>query len=132
MSEANVEVVREVYTQFRATGRFDDDIAVSDFVVDASTFDGWPVEPYEGLEGARQFLAEWTAGFDTCEFEVEALHDAGDWIVAVVRQRVLLKETGLRLDETFAQVWTLRDGKLARLDVWRDTTKALKAVGLAE
>jgi ketosteroid isomerase-like protein len=32
----------------------------------------------------------------------------------------------------FAQVWTIRDGKEARMDMYSDQAEALEATGLAE
>jgi ketosteroid isomerase-like protein len=32
----------------------------------------------------------------------------------------------------FGQVWTIRDGKLARMEMYADPVEALEAVGLSE
>jgi ketosteroid isomerase-like protein len=36
------------------------------------------------------------------------------------------------VDMSFAQVWTLRDGKQTRMEMYSDPNEALKAVGLAD
>jgi ketosteroid isomerase-like protein len=36
------------------------------------------------------------------------------------------------LDMVFAQTWTIRDGRLTRMDMYSDPSEALKAVGLDE
>src|SRR5947209_1346086 len=96
-----------------------------------SNFDGWPEQQvYEGVEGARKFLAEWTAAWDDWELELDALHDAGDTVVALIRQRGRSKVAGMPVDMSLAQVWTLRDGKETRMDMYSDVTEALKAAGL--
>jgi ketosteroid isomerase-like protein len=33
---------------------------------------------------------------------------------------------------SFAQVWTIRDGKLARMEMYADPGSGLKAVGMSE
>ena len=133
MSQGNVEVVRRGYEQFQATGQFVEGIVTADFVWDMSNFLGWPEQQvYEGVEGARSFLGDWAAAWDDWEFEVEALHDAGDRIVAVMRQRGRSKLTGAPVEMSLAQVWTLRDGKEARMDMYSDPAEALQAVGLRE
>jgi ketosteroid isomerase-like protein len=133
MSQENLEAVRDGYSQFQATGRFDDDVAASDFVWDMSKFIGWPEQQvYEGAEGARRFLADWAASWDDWELEVDALHDAGAQIVAVMRQRGRSKTTGMPVEMSFAQVWTFRDGRRARMDMYSNASEALKAVGLSE
>ena len=131
MSQENVEIVRGGYERFASTGQFDADIATPDFVWDMSNFHGWPEQQvYEGVEGAGTFLGGWLAAWDDWELEVEAFHDAGDRVVALVRQRGRSKTAGMPVEMYFAQVWTLRDGKEARMEMYSDTPEALKAVGL--
>jgi ketosteroid isomerase-like protein len=133
MSQENVEIVREGLEQFRATGEFGEEAAAADFVWDMSNFLGWPEQQvYEGAEGARSFLTDWTSAWDEWELEIEALHDAGERVVAVMRQRGRSKATGMPVDMLFAQVWTLRGGEWMRMDMYSDPSEALKAVGLAE
>jgi ketosteroid isomerase-like protein len=66
------------------------------------------------------------------EFVIDSLHDAGDKVVAVMHQTGQSKLSGLAVEMTLAQVWTLRDGRQARMDMYSDPAKALKAVGVAE
>jgi ketosteroid isomerase-like protein len=61
---------------------------------------------------------------------LDALLDAGDRVVALLRQRGRSKATGLPVDMSLAQIWTLRDGKQARMDMYSDRTEALAAAGL--
>ena len=58
------------------------------------------------------------------------MHDAGDKVVVLVRQRGRSKAAGMPVDMSFAQVWTLRDGKESRMEMYSDPNEALKAVGL--
>jgi ketosteroid isomerase-like protein len=133
MSQENVEVVRGGYEQFVTTGQLAPEIVTPDFVWDMSNFLGWPEQQvYGGVDGARSFLEAWTAAWDDWELEVDALHDAGDRIVALLRQRGRSKAAGMLVEMYFAQVWTLRDGKETRMDMYSDPEEALKAVGLAE
>jgi ketosteroid isomerase-like protein len=98
-----------------------------------STFRGWPEQQtYEGVEEARGFLRNWIETWDDWELDVEALHDAGDKVVAIMRQRGRSKASGLPVDMSFAQVWTIRDGKLARMEMYADPGSGLKAVGMSE
>jgi ketosteroid isomerase-like protein len=86
---------------------------------------------YEGIEGAQIFIRDWNDAWDDWEIEVEAFHDAGDKVVAVVRQRGRSKVSGMPVDMSFAQVWTVRDGKETRMEMYADLAEALEAVGLA-
>jgi ketosteroid isomerase-like protein len=132
MSEQNVQLVQRAYEVFKDGGRFDADMATADFVWDMSHFVGWTEQQtYEGVEGMRAFLAEWTASWDGWQLELDTLHDAGERVVAVMRQRGRSKMTGMPLEMSFAQVWTLRDGRRTRMEMYSDAGEALRAVGLA-
>ena len=133
MSQENVEFVRYRYERFAITGRFVEDTVTPDFAWDMSHFHGWPEQQvYEGVEGANAFLTAWTAAWDDWELEVDALHDAGDKVVAILRQRGRSKAGGILVEMSLAQVWTIRDGKQARSEMYSDTNEAFKSVGLAE
>jgi ketosteroid isomerase-like protein len=131
MSSENVEQVRAGFERFVATRDFDPDVIAPDFVWDMSTFGGWPEQQeYEGIEGARKFMRDWIENWEDWELEVEALHDAGDKVVAVMRQRGRSKATGVEVDMSFAQTFTIRDGKQVRMEMYSDPAAALKAAGL--
>jgi ketosteroid isomerase-like protein len=133
MSQESMEVVRRGYEHFQATGDFLDEIYAPDFVWDMSTFRGWPEQQlYPGLDGARRFIEDWTAPFDDWSIEAEAFYDAGEKVVAILRQRARSKSTGLPVDMLLAQVFTVRDGRETRMEMYADPAEALKAVGLAE
>src|SRR3954453_11051138 len=128
MSQENVEIVRAAYERFAATGELTDDITTDDFVWDMSNFDGWPEQQvYEGVEGARTFLEAWTDAWEGWELEIDALHDAGDRVVALMHQRGRSKAAGMPVEMSFAQVWTLRGGKEARMDMYSDQDEAMEA-----
>ena len=131
MSEENVEMIRAGFERFRTTGDFDTELMAPDFVWDMSTFGGWPEQlEYEGIEGARKFMRDWMENWEDWELEVESLHDAGNQVVAVMRQRGRSKATGLEIDMTFAQVFTIRDGKQTRMEMYSDPAAALKAASI--
>jgi ketosteroid isomerase-like protein len=128
----NVEIVRDAYERFRATGRLDSELAAPEFVWDMSHFHGWPEDQvYEGVEGAEAFLREWAGAWDDWQLDVEALHDAREKVVALIRQRGRSRASGMLVDMSLAQVWTLRDGKETRMDMYSSQAEALEAVGLA-
>ena len=131
MSQENVEIVRKGYERYRATGEFADEIVTDDFVWDMSNFHGWPEQQvYSGAAGARAFLEGWSGAWEDWELEVDALHDAGDRVVALLHQRGRSKAAGMPVEMFFAQVWTLRDGKEARMDMYSDSDEAFEAAGL--
>jgi len=133
MSQENVEVVARGFQHFGATGDFLEEITAPDFVWDMSTFRGWPEKQvYEGIDGAREFTKTWREAWDNWEVDLEGLHDAGDKVVAVVRQHGRSKTTGLEVDMSFAQVFTVKDGKQTRMEMYADPAEGLAAAGLSE
>jgi ketosteroid isomerase-like protein len=133
MSQENVEIVRDGLGRFAATREFPAERVTADFVWDMSNFHGWPEQQvYEGAEGARTFLREWTDAWEDWELDIDALHDAGDSVVALMRQHGRSKAGGMPVEMSFAQVWTLRDGKEARMEMYSDRGEALEVAGLRE
>ena len=60
MSQENMDIVREGYERFVATGELAADLSTDDFVWDMSNFHGWPEQQvYEGVDGTRAFISEW-------------------------------------------------------------------------
>ena len=132
MSRENVDNLRRNYEHFIATGEFSGQFA-PDFVWDMSTFRNWPErQTYEGIDGARQFLADWLEAWDDWELELEELRDADESVVAILRQRGRSRATGLLVDMHFGQVWQIRDGKNLRMRVYASPDEALEAAGLQE
>ena len=133
MSQESVEITRAGYERFAATGEFVGDLATDDFVWNMSNFHGWPEQQaYVGIDGASAFLSEWTAAWEDWELEVDDILDAGDKVVVLVRQHGRSKAAGMPVEMSFAQVWTLRDGKQTRMDMYSDREEALEAAGLSE
>jgi ketosteroid isomerase-like protein len=131
MSAENVEVVRRGYELFLETGEVSEEIIGPGFVWDMSTFGSWPErQRYEGIDGARQFLADWTSAWDDWRLEVRELIDAGDEVVAIVHQSGISKTTGLRVDMDFAQLWTVEDGRQTYMRMYADPDEALRAAGV--
>jgi ketosteroid isomerase-like protein len=130
---SNVDVVRRGFEHFAATGELLADIFAPDFVWDMSLFRGWPEELlYHGIDGARNFLRDWTAAWDDWELALEAVQDSGDQVVTVVRQTGLSKATKLPVEMSFGMLWTLRDGKQTRMVMYADPAEAIRAAGLSE
>jgi ketosteroid isomerase-like protein len=132
MSQENVDRLRQAFEHFIATGEFSGAYA-PDFVWDMSTFQGWPErQTYEGIEGARQFMADWREAWDDWDLDLEDLRDAGDSVVAILRQRGRSKVTGLTVEMHFAQVWQIRNGEYVRMRMYASSAEALEAAGLGD
>jgi len=132
MSTEAVEVVRRGYQIFAETGEISDEIVAADFVWDMSTFRNWPErQTYEGIDRAREFLADWTSAWTNWRLDLVDLVDAGDEVVAILHQSGTSKTTGLQVDMDFAQLWTVENGKQTYMRMYADPEEALRAASLS-
>jgi hypothetical protein len=118
MSEENVEVVRRATEEFSRGG--------TDAVVD--TF--WVPEIFWDMTPTRIPGFGVYSGHD--EVRAEELFDCGDTGVSILRQRGRGSSSGAEVSVEFAQVFTLRAGKIVRIDNYLDRPEALEAAGLSE
>jgi ketosteroid isomerase-like protein len=133
VSQEYVDTLRSGYEWFRVNGRFPAHLATPEFVWDISHSEGYGLavqQVYEGPQGADDFFAEWGSAWDDWEVEIEALHDLGDKVLAIVKQRGRSRLTGIPAEMLMAMLWTFRDGRLTRMDMYSDVGEALKAVGM--
>jgi ketosteroid isomerase-like protein len=78
-------------------------------------------------------LNEWLAVWDDYELRVDDVFAAPDGrAVSLIHQRGKGRESGLPLDMKSAQIATIRDGKVTRLENYDDRARALEAVGQRE
>jgi uncharacterized protein len=134
MSHENVEVVREGWDAWTrgdlsALLRYFD----PNVVWDTSHFHDWPESTYHAIEGVERFLSEWSDVWDDYEIHVEDIRAAPDGrVVSLIVQRARGRSSGLAMEMKSAQVATLRDGKVTRIDNYEDRAEALEATGLGE
>jgi uncharacterized protein len=129
MSQDNVEIVRNAYDGFRG-GDLDAVLDLLDSEVELRDDPRLGDESYHGHQGFVSFLGEWLESWESFRIEPQDYVDAGNQVVAVVRQFGRGKGSGLELDVTVAHVWVLRNGKIVELNVYLDPADALRAVGL--
>ena len=134
MSQENVEVVRE---GCEAWLRGDVDTTIENWHPevewDTTHFEGWPEDKvYRGREEVIRFLVEWLATWDSYEAGVEEFLDIGDKVVVFWRQRMTGRGSGVPVELDSAQVLTVRDGWVLRIDNYTHRDEALEAVGLRE
>jgi ketosteroid isomerase-like protein len=138
MSEENVEVVRRIVDAHQR-GDFATVYAAYDPAIEWRTGDAraaqWSdFEPvYHGHEGVRTFWRTWFAAWETVDFEYEEFIDAGDQVLSILSQRMRGRTSGVELEwHSYGQVWTIRDGKVIRVQFFANRDEALEAAGLSE
>ena len=131
MSQENIEVARSFYEAFLT----DDPSSAERFVergfefVPARTHHIYFTAPSHGLEEFNRRYTELTNQFETYEARPEKFIDAGeDRLVAVLRR--ITKSHGVRAEERFGHVITMRGGRISRIVSFGTPAEALEAAGL--
>ena len=85
---------------------------------------------YRGFDGLRELWLDWLSPWEGYRTELEDARDLGDRVLLLVRD--FGRRAGSTQDVVLngAAVWTLRDGKIARVEFHNDRTKAFEALGL--
>jgi ketosteroid isomerase-like protein len=91
-------------------------------------------ELYRGHDGVRAYWRQFLTAWNDLEFEVEAVRDAGDDAVLLIRnQRQWGRRTGIASEfPSLAMVFTFRGDKVVRVCTYTDPHAALEAAGLEE
>lgn len=142
MSRENVELVRALFpqpgTDVIPLFRDEDTFArmrerLQPFVTDdfqsVFVFPG-QARTSTGLEGLRRNWLDWLAPWATYRTTLDELIDAGDRVVVFFRDRGRREGMDLEVDLVGAEIWTIRDGKVARIEDYADRREALAAAGL--
>ena len=138
MSEENVELVRRAFEAFNRGGV---DACVSEGIWSPEVV--WDVTPsgipglgtYRGHEEVKAFFEDdWFKAFpfEEWEVELEEVIDAGDRVIGMSRQHGRGASSGAVAELELAQVATVRNGQIVRVDNYLDREKALEAAGLRE
>ena len=130
--EKDIETIRAGYEAF---GRGDWDAVVGDAAPD---FEVQPSDrfvrpkPFRGVAEARQFFRELFEPFEEVTAEPERFIGRGERIVVFLVVRARPRGSRAVVENEIAHLWTMRDGKAARLQIFPEREKALAAMGLSE
>ena len=130
MSE-NLDLVRSIYAAYeRGDFRTPADEFAPDFewvqlraVVEPGT--------HRGLEARDRAFRSIFEVYENFRIEPEEYIDAGDRVIVVARSHGTARGSGMQLDQRFAYVWTVRDGKPVRMEQYASRDEALKALALS-
>ena len=141
MSEENVEIVKHGFAAFREAWTTNDRAAYEAWLreVAAPEFEYLPSAKILGgptgrldVEGFLDFLDTFWEEFEVLIAEPSEILDAGDRVMARVNFRGRGRHSGVEIGLDQFQVWTFRDGKAVRGEVFASLAEALKAAGLSE
>jgi ketosteroid isomerase-like protein len=124
MSQENVEIVRKFLV-----------VDIDEALTYADPGIVWnPIEESwtQGHDAVRASLARWKGEWDDYELMPEEFVESGDRVIVTVRLRGRGRGSGVEVDARFYDVYTLRDGKIVRMDQFTERSEALEAVGRSE
>jgi hypothetical protein len=125
----NVQRIQELYAAF---GRGDVPAILDQLTDDTVWYDPGPPEVphagrYRGREEVGHFFARVAETVELEEFTPTEFVAQGDRVVVLGSLRGQARETGRSYDNEWAMVWTLRDGKVAGMQIYEDTARELAA-----
>jgi ketosteroid isomerase-like protein len=89
-------------------------------------------ETFKGLDGMRTAWLDWLTPWESYRIELEQGLDCGDRVVTFYDVFASPAGSTREVKLSGADVWTVRDGKIARWEAYPSRRAALKAVGLEE
>lgn len=130
MSQADIGTLRVVYEAFNrgdwdAATRFarpEFEFQTADRVVNPGT--------YRGPEEARRFFEDMFEAFEEVVVEAEEFFERGDQIVVFILARLRPAGSSAVMENRIGHLWTMREGKASRLEVFPRREDALEAAGV--
>lgn len=129
MSGRNVELVRKLFDVYNERSFVENaDLIDPDIVWDLSRVELPDGSTYTGRFELTGFVETWEEGFESDHVEIEEIVDAGDRVMTMVHHSGRGKISRIEIDQHFAMVWTLRDGRAVRMDMYPTRAEALEAI----
>jgi ketosteroid isomerase-like protein len=88
--------------------------------------------PHRGWDGFLQFIGNQMEAFSEGWLQADEFIDRGDYLIVSYRLGGRARHTGLPVELSFVNLFTLRDGKITRCEVHETVAEALEAAGLRE
>jgi ketosteroid isomerase-like protein len=131
MSEDSAEVVRRHFENTNY-GRFDDVMEIYDPAVELVVSEDVAVDPgvYRGAEAVGEWFGSWFRTFAPgYRLDVAELIRLNDVVVVAVDHRAVGRRSGAEVTTRFYNTYWVRDGKIVRLELFRERADALEAAG---
>jgi ketosteroid isomerase-like protein len=86
-------------------------------------------QTYSGLDGVRDGFADWFAPLTSYRSEAQRAIDCGDRVLLLLCDYGRLPETEQEVAYMPGLIWTVRDGRIARLETFQTKLKPSKPWG---
>ena len=97
-----------------------------------AVFRGVSDRTYHGLLGLRECWLDWLEPWESYRTEIEQLIDAGDRVLLLSRDFGRRRDMDAEVMLFGSAVYTVSDGKVARVEFFQDRQRAFDAVGLPQ
>ncbi len=126
----NIAAVRRISDAFN---RLDLDAVVGDLDPEVELSE-WPTAPgaqtYRGRDGVRQALATWFEAWEWMQAEIKDCLETGDRVFVTAHQRAKGRGSAVQVEIESYNVYTFRDAKVIRIELFTEREPALHAAGL--
>jgi ketosteroid isomerase-like protein len=130
MESENVMTVRRFVDAFNR-GEFAETLGDADPEIELHE---WPTGPdarvFRGHDGVLAAVRGWFETWEWMRIEIADICDLGDRVYFTLRQRAKGKSSQIEVEITSYNVYTFRDGKVIRLELFTEREPALAAAGL--
>ena len=128
MSQENVEIVREAWGAY-SRGDYDRVAGFHDPHIVVVTLEDGAVY---GNDDVLANYERWDEAWEEAETTLEEVIEQGDRVFLTARFHARGRASGVEIDTRLYEVYTVRDGKVLRIDEYADRAEALEAAGLSE
>jgi ketosteroid isomerase-like protein len=117
-----------------AFNRRDFDFLVGDLHPEVELHE-WPVaadaQTYHGHDGVRAAMTKWFETWEWMKVEILEILEADDRVLVTAHQRAMGRGSRIEVEIKSFNVYTFRDGKVVRIELYTERAAALEAAGLA-
>jgi uncharacterized protein len=85
-----------------------------------------------GREAIQQFFEDLFEPFEQVDVEPQKFFESDDRIAVILQARFRPRGSSAIVENRIGHVWTFRDGKALRLEIYPEREKALEAIGMSE
>jgi ketosteroid isomerase-like protein len=132
MSQRNIELVQEAMVAYFR----DDQEALRELVTADVMVTTRPDQPdartTRGYEDFLEITRQWTEAWKDWSFDVLRISETGDFVIVDANQTGQGASSGVPIEGGVTFVYTIADGKIARLQMFASEDEARQAVGLTE
>ena len=133
MSRENVEIVRGAFAEITIPGDPETMVAAShpEFEMQLVGVGGGPAH-YTGASGIRDFFRDVAESWESFRFKATDIRDLGGRVLVLGDVRGCGRGSGVEVDDQWAWIVEVRDGRAANLRGYLDQPQALEAAGLSK